>query len=80
MRDACRYAVAAAVAWAVWLPGMSLAQVEILKKEPPAGQVWYGKIVYIDDGTCPSGEIKEMTGGSLAKSIPRKVRCVKRPK
>jgi uncharacterized protein DUF6719 len=39
----------------------------------------YRKIVYVDDGTCPQGEVKEITGGSQAKSVPRKVRCVKRP-
>jgi hypothetical protein len=72
--------VAAAVAWAAWSPGAGLAEVEILKKEPPAGQVRYGKIVYVDDGTCPRGEIKEITGGHQEKSIPRKVRCVKRPR
>jgi hypothetical protein len=53
---------------------------EILKEEPPTGRVRYGRIVYVDDGACPSGELKEITGGSLEKSIPRKVRCVKRPK
>jgi hypothetical protein len=54
-------------------------QVEYLKEEPPTGSVPYRKIVYVDDGTCPKGEVKEITGGSQAKSVPRKVRCVKRP-
>ena len=54
-------------------------KVEYLKEEPPAGSVAYRKIVYVDDGTCPKGEVKEITGGSQTKSIPRKVRCVKRP-
>jgi serine/threonine-protein kinase len=56
-----------------------LAEVGILRTEPPKGQVRYGRIVYVDDGTCPRGEIKEITGGSLEKSIPRGVRCVKHP-
>lgn len=55
------------------------AESEILKKPPESGQVPYGKVVYVDDGTCPRGEIKEITGGSREKSIPRQVRCVKRP-
>jgi hypothetical protein len=63
----------------VLLSGAARAEVEMLKKEPPAGQVRYGKIVYVDDGTCPPGEVKEVTGGSREKSLPRKVRCVKRP-
>jgi hypothetical protein len=53
--------------------------VEYLKQEPPSGTLPYGKVVYVDDGTCPSGEVKEITGGSQEKSIARKVRCVKRP-
>jgi len=52
---------------------------EYLKAEPPKGSVPYGKIVYVDDGACPKDEIKEITGGNQSRSIPRKVRCVKRP-
>jgi hypothetical protein len=54
-------------------------KIEYLKEEPPTGSLPHRKIVYVDDGTCPKGEVKEITGGSQAKSIPRKVRCVKRP-
>ena len=38
-----------------------------------------GKVLYVDDGECPKGEIKEVTGGSSAKGIARKVRCITRP-
>ena len=72
-------ALAAALALAVSSPCQSQTKVRYLKDEPPKGSVPYGKIVYVDDGTCPSGEVKEITGGSQAKSIARKVRCVKRP-
>ena len=51
---------------------------EYLKEEPPNGALPYRKVVYVDDGTCPAGEVKEITGGSQEKSIPRTVRCVKR--
>jgi hypothetical protein len=64
---------------AACLPSVCQAKVEYLKEEPPKGAIPLGKIVYVDDGTCPSGEVKEITGGSLQRSIPRKVRCVKRP-
>jgi hypothetical protein len=50
-----------------------------LKEVPKDGEIPYGKIVYVDDGKCPRGEIKEITGGSQEKSIPRRTRCVKRP-
>jgi hypothetical protein len=53
-------------------------KVEYLKEEPPRGSVPYGKVVHVDDGTCPKGEVKQITGGSQEKSIPRSVRCVKR--
>ena len=55
-------------------------KIEYLKEEPPTGAVPYGRMVYVDDATCPKGEVKEITGGSQAKSIPRSVRCVKRPR
>ena len=50
-----------------------------LKKMPKPGEIPFGKVVYVDDGECPKGEVKEVTGGSSVKEIPRKVRCVKRP-
>jgi hypothetical protein len=52
---------------------------DVLKKMPKEGDVPYGKIVYVDDGKCPKGEIKEVTGGSQQKGVARKTRCVKRP-
>lgn len=57
----------------------ALAEIEILKEVPKSGTIRYREVVYVDDGTCPKGEIKEITGGNRDKSIPRKVRCVKRP-
>jgi len=63
----------------VLLPCAAWAAIEVLKEEPPKNSLPRGKVVYVDDGTCPAGEIKEITGGSQAKDIPRKVQCVKRP-
>ena len=51
---------------------------EVLKHVPKEGEVPLGKVVYVDDGKCPKGEIKEITGGSQQKGIARKTRCVKR--
>jgi hypothetical protein len=36
----------------------------VLKREPAAGHLHTGEKVLVDDGTCPAGEIKELTGGS----------------
>jgi hypothetical protein len=55
------------------------AHSEYLKEVPKDGEIPYGKVVYVDDKKCPKGEIKEITGGSQEKNIPRKTRCVKRP-
>jgi len=66
-----------ALALAVSAP--ALAEIEILKEVPQSGTLRYREVVYVDDGTCPKGEVKEITGGNRDKSIPRKVRCVKRP-
>ena len=63
-----------------WLaPAVCFADGGDLKKMPKPGEIPYGKVVYVDDGECPKGEVKEVTGGSSVKEIPRKVRCVKRP-
>jgi hypothetical protein len=72
-------AFAATWAFAVLLPCQSLANVEYLKEDPPKGTLPYRKVVYVDDGSCPKGEVKEITGGSQEKSVPRTVRCIKRP-
>lgn len=72
-------AFASVLGFLVSFPCQSQTKVEYLKEEPPKGSVPHRKIVYVDDGTCPKAEVKEITGGSETKSIPRKVRCVKRP-
>ena len=74
-----RRVVATMLSLLVFSPCVSHAIVEYRKEEPPKGALPYGQIVYVDDGTCPVGEVKEITGGSLQEGIPRKVRCVKRP-
>lgn len=60
-------------------PGVCFADNVYLKKMPKEGDIPFGKIVYVDDGACPKDEVKEVTGGSQVKDVPRKVRCVKRP-
>lgn len=50
-----------------------------LKAEPPPGGLRQGESVLVDDGSCPADEVKEVIGGYAARSIPRTIRCVKRP-
>ena len=54
--------------------------VTILREMPATGTIPTGHIVYVDDGGCPPGQVKEVTGGSLSQGVPRKIRCIDRPK
>ena len=69
-----------AVALALGAAARAQAKTEMLKEEPPKGSLPFGKIVYVDDRSCPKGEVKEIVGGNQERSIPRRVRCVKRPR
>ncbi len=59
----------------------------ILKREPPWGRLGHGEIVFVDDGSCPKGQIKKVTGGSghapgrpVVSNAPRRHReCIVRP-
>jgi hypothetical protein len=45
----------------------SIASAEPLKREPPMGALRENERVLVDDGTCPSGQIKEVIGGNHIK-------------
>jgi uncharacterized protein DUF6719 len=54
---------------------------EVLKKEPPMGQLREGQTVLVDDGSCPLGQIKEVIGGNHVsvggtKHILRTRKCI----
>jgi hypothetical protein len=61
------------------MPTVCFSETVYLKEMPKEGEIPFRKIVYVDDGKCPKGEVKEVTGGSRERAIPRQVRCVKRP-
>ena len=55
----------------------------ILKSEPPMCQLKQGQRVLVDDGSCGSGQIREVTGGNHTKAggkdnTIRQYRCVPR--
>jgi hypothetical protein len=52
----------------------------ILKREPEDHSLRGGKVVYVDDGTCPPGQIKMVVGGRADKGIRRKRNCVRPPR
>jgi caspase domain-containing protein/uncharacterized protein DUF6719 len=51
----------------------------LLKEEPAIGKLPTGASVLVDDGTCPTGQIKQVIGGSIATGQPRLRSCVPRP-
>jgi hypothetical protein len=58
---------------------LSLFAVTILTREPDPGELRLGQRVYVDDGTCPAGQIKEVAGANLTQSgIVRTRQCVAR--
>ena len=58
-------------------PALAAAQT-VLKEEPKRNLLRHGQVVLVDDGSCPAGEIKEVTGGKddAAKQVRRTRRCV----
>jgi hypothetical protein len=60
------------------LPGAGRA--ETLAREQDIANLRLGQRVLVDDGSCPAGEIKEVTGVSLTPAgVARGRKCVPRP-
>jgi len=58
---------------------LALLAITILTREPDPGELRLGQRVYVDDGTCPAGQIKEVAGANLtASGIVRSRQCVAR--
>jgi hypothetical protein len=59
---------------------------KVLSQEPERGKLHGGETVLVDDGSCPAGQIKQVTGGSdrvpgsdLPRAgAPRERVCVRR--
>lgn len=50
---------------------------QIVKQEPKPGALRTGEIILVDDGSCPAGQVKEVTGGTPTQDRGR--RCVPGP-
>lgn len=61
---------------AALLLSIGMARSQVLKSEPAEGNLASGKRVLVDDGTCPAGQIKEVTGGSKTEHVARSSRCI----
>jgi hypothetical protein len=53
-----------------------VAAAEPLKQEPPVPTLARGKTVYVDDGSCPAGQLKKVSGGQAAGMENRIRSCV----
>ncbi|MGO9360742.1 MAG: DUF6719 family protein [Xanthobacteraceae bacterium] len=50
-----------------------------IQREPAEGQMRLGQRVRVDDGTCPAGQVKQVTAAQLTpQGIVRSRVCVKR--
>ena len=57
----------------------ALAQVQIFPREQDVPEVRLGQRVQVDDGSCPTGQIKEIAGTTLtASGVTRVSKCVPR--
>jgi hypothetical protein len=54
--------------------------VDQVSREEDIVDLRLGQRVWVDDGSCPTGQIKEVTGATLAAggSVARVVKCVPR--
>jgi hypothetical protein len=50
---------------------------KVVERDPPMGQMQTLEVVYVNDGSCPDGEIKELIGGSNIRGTERRARCIK---
>ena len=74
---ALRSAAAIVLGLALTAAGAAAAQT-VMKSEPPGGALKRGTTILVDDGSCPAGQIKEVTAGrgQGQGSTPRTRRCV----
>lgn len=73
------------LAAALLAAGTAFAAEPMLTRDPPPGHRRPGQHVLVDDGSCPLGQVKELTGGGNVKrgspvaGLPRQAGCVQRP-
>lgn len=62
-----------------WLALAATARADIVGREADVNDLRLGQKVYVDDGSCPSGQIKEVSGLRLtASGVERSRKCVDR--
>ncbi|MDP4026369.1 adenylate/guanylate cyclase domain-containing protein [Methylobacterium sp. NEAU 140] len=51
----------------------------VFPQDPPPGWLTPGQRVLVDDGSCPAGQIKAVSGGNMTLALSRGQRCVPHP-
>ena len=54
-----------------------LQQLQLLSAEPPIGGMRMNQVVYVDDHSCPAGQVK-LVAAPLVYNGPRRRSCVPR--
>ena len=60
---------------------------KLLAADPANGALFPGEIALVDDGSCPAGQVRQVTGGSnrvygtdiKKNGVPRRYACIPRP-
>ena len=61
------------------IAGPAMAQLQIYPREQDVPEVRLGQRVQVDDGSCPTGQIKEILGTTLTTAgVTRVSKCVPR--
>jgi hypothetical protein len=61
------------------IAGVTPARADLVLRERDIGTLRLGQRVYVDDGVCPSGQIKLVTGSKLAvDGVQMTKQCVDR--
>jgi hypothetical protein len=77
MRWLLRWRLGRSSRWSTAAAVLPLLAVTILTREPD--ELRLGQRVYVDDGTCPAGQVKEVAGANLtAAGVVRSRQCVAR--
>ncbi len=63
-----RSATAALLAAGAVVAAANSALAQKLPREPAAGELRLGQRVLVDDGSCPAGQIKQVTGARLTSA------------
>jgi hypothetical protein len=62
-----------------WLASPPSSSAQVIGREQDIGDLRLGQRVMVDDGSCPTGQIKEVTGSQMTSNGVTRVRkCIPR--